>query len=783
MKLHSLKIAALAALCGLFALQSSSAAAQDNSKNTVKQGDTIDLLIDQAVVVDSPKEHRPLRAQPISATVATRKVMEQNRVFSLKDLTSFVPNFYAPKYGSKLTSSIYVRGIGSRINSSAVGVYVDGIPYYNKSAFDFDYADIERVEVLRGPQGTLYGLGSMGGLINVFTKSPFDYQGTDLLLSAGTKNTYRASVTHYHRISPKFAFSGGGFYNTTNGFYMNAFSGKRIDNEKTGGGRIHAILKPSSVFHFDLNLSYEYTDAGGFPYGEYDAAANTFAQPNYNYESGYTRSLFNAGFTAKYFNKYFTLTSVTGYQNLDDRMKMDQDYSPADLYTLIQAQNENTISEELTAKGNVRIGSIILGSWDWTMGGSWFYEDLKLKAPMTFGSGFIQMLQKAMDDAMVHSPVKVKLTDEFMAVPGSYKTPSMGYSIFHQSVLNSLFGLQGLSLTLGIRWDYQQVRIKYNTGAALSYQTYRGGVPMAEGEFSVQYLGNQKHSYSPLLPRLALKYEFGGDKTKGNVYAIASRGYRGGGYNLQVLGDYMSADVQKNKGILENDETINAALVYKPEYLWNYEAGTHLNLLKNRLTVDASLFYMRIKDQHVARFAEGGLGRYTSNAGRSRSRGFEIAAKAYLLDNLEIAASYGFTDAEFTENSSEIKIDGTLTPVDYKGKKVPFAPRNSLNVNGAYTLRLSSLHSATLYLDYCGLGKIYFTEANDASQRYYSTVNARLAFNFGLRENSFKSIEVALWGTNIFNKKYKVFYFENLSKGYAQRSRGAQAGIDLRFKF
>ena len=741
------------------------------------------------VVIESSKENRQLREQPLSVSIVSKQALEKNRVFSLKDLNSFVPNFYAPKYGSKITSSIYVRGIGSRINSSAVGVYVDGIPYYNKNSFDFDYADIERVDVLRGPQGTLYGLGSMGGLIDIHTKSPFDYRGTDLLLSAGTKNSYRASLTHYHRISPKFAFAAGGFYNSTNGFYKNAYSGKRIDNEKTGGGRIHAILRPTAPLQFDINVSYEYTDAGGFPYGEYDAAANTFAQPNYNYESGYTRALFNAGLIAKYSKENFTITSVTSFQRLDDRMKMDQDYSPEDFYTLIQDQTDNTVSEELTAKGNVEIGGAVLGRWDWTVGTSWFNEDVKMKAPMTFGSGFIQMLQRTMDAAMVHSPVKVLLTDEFMPVPGYYKTPSMGNSVFHQSVLSDLFSIPGLSLTLGVRWDYQRVKIDYNTSAALSYQTVRGGVPMAQGEFSVEYLGNQKHSYSPVLPRLALKYDIKGRIAQGNVYALASRGYRGGGYNVQMLGDYLNAGVQKNAGVLENDETINAALVYKPEYLWNYEVGTHFSFFtgndhfKPLLSLDASLFYMRIKDQQVARFAEGGLGRYTSNAGRSRSRGFELTLSAAPVENLKLSAAYGFTDAEFTENSSEIKVNGTLTPVDFKGKKVPFAPRNSLNLSGSYTLNFSPLTSATLYVDYCGLGKIYFTEANDASQSYYSTVNARLAFNFALRENSFKSIEVALWGTNIFNKKYKIFYFENLSKGYAQKSRGAQAGIDLRFKF
>jgi outer membrane receptor protein involved in Fe transport len=164
-----------------------------------------------SVVVDakSLRDERALSNQAVSYNHFTSKELQSQRIFSVKGLTGSVPNLYVPDYGSKLTSSIYIRGIGSRINSSAVGVYVDDFPYYDKSAFDFDFSDVNRVDVLRGPQGTLYGMNSMGGIIDIHTKSPFEYAGTDLFLSAATKNNYRFSLTHYHRISKKFAFSAG----------------------------------------------------------------------------------------------------------------------------------------------------------------------------------------------------------------------------------------------------------------------------------------------------------------------------------------------------------------------------------------------------------------------------------------------------------------------------------------------------------------------------------------------------------------------------------------------
>lgn len=170
-------------------------------KDTIKVVDVEEILI-----IASPKENRKLRELPTASTLLSQQDMQANQVTNLKGLSTLVPNIFIPDYGSKLTSAIYIRGIGSRINTPSVGLYVDNVPYIDKSAFDFNYSDIERIDVLRGPQGTLYGRNTMGGLIKVHTKSPFSYQGTDLRLSAGTYGNYNASVTHYHRMSEQFAF-------------------------------------------------------------------------------------------------------------------------------------------------------------------------------------------------------------------------------------------------------------------------------------------------------------------------------------------------------------------------------------------------------------------------------------------------------------------------------------------------------------------------------------------------------------------------------------------------
>ena len=136
--------------------------AEDFPKDSLKVVD-----IEEVVVIGTPKENRKLRELPAATTVLSQKDMQANQVNSVKRLSGLIPNIFIPEYGSKLTTSIYIRGIGSRINTPAIGLYVDNIPYIDKSAFDFNYSDIERIDVLRGPQGTLYGRNTMGGLIKV----------------------------------------------------------------------------------------------------------------------------------------------------------------------------------------------------------------------------------------------------------------------------------------------------------------------------------------------------------------------------------------------------------------------------------------------------------------------------------------------------------------------------------------------------------------------------------------------------------------------------------------
>ncbi len=777
--------------------------------------------IEEIVVIASPKETTKLRQLPASVSLLSQHDMEAYHIHSLKDITGITPNIFIPDYGSRLTSAIYIRGIGSRINTPAVGLYVDNVPYIDKSAFDFNYYDIERIDILRGPQGTLYGRNTMGGLVKVHTRSPFDYQGTDHQLSAGSYNNYTASLTKYHRISDTFAFSAGGYYQHEGGYFKNHFDNKRADGLDGGGGRIRAVWLPQPQLKLDFNISYDYSDQGGYPYGEYHPESGKIDPVNYNDKSGYYRGLFNTSLNLEYQGKRFVLNAVTGYQQLKDRMFMDQDFSPQSVFTLRQGQRQHTLSEEITLK------SSYTGNWQWVTGLFGFHQTLKTAVPVTFKETGVSMIEDVINEFLPNGSGMTSgltINNAELLIPGDFKTPVSGAAVFHQSTYNNLL-VKGVSVTAGLRLDYEHTRFTYDSNTSINYDFYLTRTPfvidLSGLEDHPSFTGKANKSYLHLLPKFAIQYDFNRDN---NLYISATRGFRSGGFNIQMFSDIIQSEMQNDmkrtirkeakeallalgtpETVIDNmilnnipvsDEVIDIkeSTLYKPEYTWNYEIGTHLTLLDRRVQADLAAFYMDTRDQQVAVFVESALGRRTINAGKSRSYGFEAAFRMQATDNFSLTASYGYTNAKFRDydRSKEILIEepeegeAAAAVEDYSGNYIPFVPRNTLNIGGEYIFRMKQgvlLKNIVLNVNYNGAGKLYWTEKNDIRQDFYGTLNARATAVFS-------KLEVALWAQNILNKHYATFYFETIghqgmsSKAYyMQKGKPVHLGVDLRVRF
>ncbi|MDE5674421.1 MAG: TonB-dependent receptor plug domain-containing protein, partial [Muribaculaceae bacterium] len=173
--------------------------------------DTVGVMLDE-VNVTNVKQMSRLKNETEAATIIGRIELEQLGVSAIKGITGVVPNFYIPDYGSRMTSSIYVRGIGARMDQPSVGLNVDNVPYMNKDAYDFDVADIASVEMLRGPQSTLYGRNTMAGVINVTTLSPMRFQGWRISLEAASGTSIKASGGWYHKFNSNTGLSFVGAY-------------------------------------------------------------------------------------------------------------------------------------------------------------------------------------------------------------------------------------------------------------------------------------------------------------------------------------------------------------------------------------------------------------------------------------------------------------------------------------------------------------------------------------------------------------------------------------------
>ncbi|GAE85351.1 TonB-dependent receptor [Bacteroides reticulotermitis] len=792
-------------LLALTFLTTGTAWAEDNLKDSIKVVD-----IEEVVIIATPKENRKLREQPMSVTLMSQKDMQANQVTSIKSLSGLIPNLFIPDYGSKLTTSMYIRGVGSRINTPSVGLYVDNIPYIDKSAFDFSYADIERIDILRGPQGTLYGRNTMGGLIKVHTKSPFTYQGTDIRMGAATYNNYNVSLTHYHRISDTFAFSTGGFYEHTGGFFENsALNNRKIDRSNAGGGRFRGIYMPTSNLKVDMTLSYEYDDQGGYPYeytgvvkGE-ETRSEYIGKISYNEPSSYRRGLLNAGVNLEYQGRNFILSAVTGYQNLNDRMFLDQDFTEKNIYTLEQKQRGNTISEEVTFKSKPG------RNWQWATGASGFYQWLHTTGPVQFGQEGVQTMiednvNNVFENLVGNVPgapkLRMDVNNSTLSVGGRFDTPILNGAVYHQSTYNNLL-IEGLSATVGLRLEYEKIKLDYNSIADPLNFDFSAIMPpprptiTSKGlEAPASFVGKISTDYLQLLPKFALQYEW----NKGNsVYATVSKGHRSGGYNIQMFSDIAQGGMQnaaldalaqdKNfasfSAMLEKQKKelpdIKEATQYKPEYSWSYEVGSHLTLWEGKLWADLAAFYMDTRDQQISQFAPSGLGRITVNAGKSRSYGAEASLRASLTSALSLNASYGYTYATFTDYVTNQKQDAETLGTSYNGNYVPFVPKHTLNIGGEYAITCSprSLFDRVVFqANYVGAGRIYWTEQNNASQAFYGTLNGRVNLEVG-------DAMISFWTRNFLDKDYNAFYFETMNKGFAQQGRPAQFGIDLRCRF
>ena len=503
--------------------------------------------LDVIVVVSQPKDGRLLRHQPLSSTVLTQREMQMLGVNDVAQLSQYVPSFSMPQYGSRLTSSMYIRGIGSRINNPAVGIYYDNIPLMSKAAFNHHFYHIDRVDVLRGPQGTLYGMNTEGGLVHIYSKNPMVYQGTDISMGIGTGLTSHAEVAHFHRPSEKFAFSAAAFWNGQRGFFKNQTLDDWNDKLQETGGKMRFVYQPTKKLTLDMTADYQWTRQNAFPYGLYDADANTVADPSTTVMNGYKRQMLNTGLNINYKADNWLLSSTTSWQYLRDHMEMDQDYLPADFMHLTQLQKQQALTQELILRSHGQ------RKWHWTFGVFGSYQWLRTEAPVTFGPAMNDMTAArilSMMPAYVVSMFKIfEITD--FNVTETFHTPSANLGAFHESTLSLT---DRLDVTLGLRYEFSQVKIDYHTEGLVALHYAMPPIELTN-RLTAVLESDSKRSFNQLLPKVGFTYRM--DDSGSNIYATVSKGYRAGGYNIQMFSEiYQTEFMNKGKTLSQGDVTI-----------------------------------------------------------------------------------------------------------------------------------------------------------------------------------------------------------------------------------
>ena len=728
--------------------------------------DTIRTYTSEEVVISSTKETNSLKSLPGSVSLVTPAQISNMQFNDIKSLSALVPNMFIPDYGSRMSSAVYIRGIGARSSGQTIGMYVDNVPFLDKSTFDFDLTDIQRIEVLRGAQGSLYGRNAMGGIVNVYTLSPFDYQGIRANFKVGNYGQSKANLSLYQKAGDKFAYTVGGYYSYNEGFFTNHYTGKKTDNSLSGGAKAKLQYRPTKNFKADYTFMYDHVTQGAFPYALYDKATQKTDSVNFNDEGSYLRNTYTNSLYLEYTHSKFTLSSTTSYQLLKDNMYMDQDYMPQSIFTLHQRQKQNALTEEITLKSNAS------SNYQWSAGAFAFYDDMTTDGGVQFKEdGIATILQPIFDNLATENPrmPQITISDNIINIPGTYKTPKVGGAFFHQSTYNNLF-VEGLSVTAGLRLDYEKARLDYNTSSAMNLLVKIPGPPIPPQPMAIDttLAGKESTDFLQLLPKAAIKYEF----NKHNfVYGSVTKGYKAGGYNIQLFADLVqSAMMQAGPNSSGSTVSVKDATMFNPEYTWSYEVGTKNELVKDRLSLNVALFYMDVKDIQLTQFVESGQGRYITNAGKARSFGVEATLSALIIDNLNFAANYGYTNAKFREYR-----DGQN---DYSDNYVPYAPQHTLSLNTSYSipLRCQVLDNIVLAAQYNAAGKIYWTEANDIAQNFYGLLNARVSFRKG-------NYKFDLWGANLVNTNYQAFYFESMGNSFIQKGRPIQFGAEVALRF
>lgn len=678
-----------------------------------------------------------------------------------------IPGLNMPDYGTSMTSTIYVRGLGSRMDNPVIGLYVDDVPVLDKNCYDFSFTDIRRLDFMHGPQGTLYGRNSMLGVLSVETLSPGAYQGTKMSVEYGSASTMSAKASTY-----KGGLGVAAAYGHSDGFYTNEYDGSPCGLFDSFSVRARFVCKADKT-SLDNSLTMSCIDQTGYPYRrwirESGSSAEGLLPVDYNDKSGYRRFFLMDGLRLKTEWRNWRLSSVTSVQALFDSMDMDQDFTPESMFTLNQTQKQVALTQELIARPKKH------PAWWNSQTGLFVMAKLnRMSAPVRFLEDGIKSL--ILDNANSGIPQelgKLDILENDFLISSDFDILLGNAAAYHESY----FKIGGWTFTAGLRLDFESSGMRYESGSDIHFivsPAMSGYVP-----FKTRDDGKETVTYAQFQPKVSVAYDASSRwmRSKGfglSCYASIAKGYRSGGFNTQIFSDILQNRMMSGMmGMLGVhldglDDLSGSVMTYKPETCLDYEIGGRFTAGAggHRLEFSATAYRVNCRNQQMTVFPHGnGTGRMMTNAGRSRSIGVEAEA-FWTWKGLSVVFAGSLMDARFVDYD-----DGRD---DWSGNRIPYSPESTLYLRSGYKFPtgMRGLRSVSVNADLNHNGRINWNETGDVNQPPYSLFGAdvRLAFS-----------KAELWvrGQNISAAEYTVFYFKSVGNSFFQTGKPRRFTVGL----
>jgi iron complex outermembrane receptor protein len=659
--------------------------------------------VDEEIIVTAQRREQAITDVPGSVSAMWGADLAARGVDRLDAISSAFPNVHINTENGLRTTDITVRGISSEPNNpgidQSVGVFIDGVYQGRPTTINTSVYDLDRVEVIRGPQGALYGRNTIAGAINFITQSPGEETAFDFAASGGEFDALTLYAGADLVLSSQARLRVSASSQEREGLTQNSFTGTDMDNVDEVGGRVTFVLDATPDLRLTLRAdaatnrtnagALEVLDNGAFtgsPVADADPEDRSVAV---NVDSQQDRDVWGASVQVDWSIGGGELTSLTAFREYQWWNVQDNDYTILDMLSSGIGEDQNQFSQEL------RYTSPTGGAFDYIIGAYYLRETLDTIAHATIGPDLVAPYVGG-EVARIYADLTV---DSYAA---------FGQGVYHFN--------DAWSVTGALRYSHDEKDITHSVQAD-PFELF--GLSQAPRDLS--------RSDDEVTPSVSLNWE---PAPSSLLYVSFSRGYKSGGYNAFSITPADDAE-------------------FAPEFVNSYELGYKTSTAGGALYFASSIFWLDYSDLQVNQLRNvGGIPTFTtSNAASAESYGLELEARWRASENFSLSGSYAYLDASFNDF-----VDATSGGADYTGNVLPQAAEHSAAISADFRSPLSSEIDLVLHGDASYRSEIFFGPSNDAafSQDGYALLNARAGVDFG-------PWSVMAWGRNLTDETYAMY--------------------------